>query len=328
MKPVPGMDIREALAHVEPQLKQVESVIADQLKDAHPSIRPVLDAFRFSGKMIRPALVLLSGLCCGKISDAHIRTAAVLEMIHSATLLHDDVIDQGQQRRRSQTVNALHGNEAAVLLGDWLLSHVFRMCPDLDGRVVPRIAQMTCRVCEGELRQIIQRGNWQLDQQQYFEIIHQKSAALFATCCWSGAILAGAEEKIAEIFEQYGLSLGIAFQITDDVLDINGDPAQTGKLACRDILQGELTLPLIHYLSYLDTAERQPFIDQLKQGRLSSRQLKHQLQQTSSLSFAITKAGDFANEAIERLSGLNGQFQPRAIEALKIAARFSVERLH
>ena len=148
-----------------------------------------------SGKMIRPGLVLLAGRCCGKITDTHIRVAAVIEMIHNATLLHDDVIDEGKKRRGLPTINSLWGNESAVLLGDFMLSRVFKMCAELESQVANVIAAAAVRLCEGELRQVVQKHNWQLSETEYIDVITEKSAVLFSSSCLLGALLAGASES-------------------------------------------------------------------------------------------------------------------------------------
>ncbi|HUT47210.1 MAG TPA: polyprenyl synthetase family protein, partial [Sedimentisphaerales bacterium] len=181
-----------------------------------------------SGKMIRPGLVLLAGRCCGKITDNHIRVAAIVEIIHNATLLHDDVIDEGKQRRGLPTINSLWGNESAVLLGDFLLSRVFKMCADLESKVANVIATAAVRLCEGELRQVVQKHNWQLSETEYIDVITEKSAVLFSSSCMLGGLLAGASESQAQSLADFGLNAGIAFQITDDLLDIVGDESKTG----------------------------------------------------------------------------------------------------
>jgi len=151
-----------------------------------------------SGKMIRPGLVLLAGRCYGEITDNHIRVAAIIEIIHNATLLHDDVIDEGKQRRGLPTVNSLWGNESAVLLGDFLLSRVFKMCAELDSQVANVIAAAAVRLCEGELRQVVQKHNWQLNETEYIDVITEKSAVLFSSSCMLGGLLSGASESQAQ----------------------------------------------------------------------------------------------------------------------------------
>jgi octaprenyl-diphosphate synthase len=203
---------------------------------------------RFRGKRLRPTLVLLSGKATGGINDAHVIIATVVEMVHMATLVHDDVLDEAELRRKGATLNHLRGNEAAVLLGDYLISHSYHLCSSLNSQSASRqIARTTNQLCEGELLQIENRNNLKLDEQTYFRIITRKTAVLCGTCCRLGAELAGAPKEIADAMETYGISLGIAFQIQDDVLDLVGDVRQVGKTLGSDLEKCKLTLPLIHF---------------------------------------------------------------------------------
>jgi octaprenyl-diphosphate synthase len=209
----------------------------------------VLHVSRFRGKMLRPLLVLLAGQACGKLDDPHIVLATVVEMVHMATLVHDDVLDEAELRRRGATINHLRGNEAAVLLGDYLISHSFHLCSSLDSQFASRvIGRTTNQVCEGELLQIHNRNNLELDEQTYLQIITFKTAVLCAACCLLGASFAGADEPTVERMRQYGLAIGTAFQIQDDILDIAGDQTTVGKTLGIDLDKGKLTLPIIHFL--------------------------------------------------------------------------------
>ncbi len=267
------------------------------------------------GKMIRPGLVLLAGGAVGKITDEHIRIAAIMEMIHNATLLHDDVIDEGQRRRGQATVNSLWGNESAVLLGDFLLSKVFKMCADLEPEVVKIIATAAARTCEGELRQMAQRENWQLNETEYIDIITEKSAALLSSCCCLGGLLAGVGETEVRLLSDFGLNFGIAFQITDDLLDIIGDEAKTGKTIGNDVDKSKLTLAVIHLLGALDEKGRSAAINSLcdKAGLIKM------LRSYGSLEYAYSRAQEFVAKAIVSLAGLR---ESDAKEALVETARF------
>jgi octaprenyl-diphosphate synthase len=204
---------------------------------------------RFRGKMLRPMLVLLAGKACGQTTDAHVTLATVVEMVHMATLVHDDVLDEAELRRKGATINHLRGNEAAVLLGDYLISHSYHLCSSLQSQFASRlIARTTNQVCEGELLQIDNRNNLNLDEDTYYQIITHKTASLCAACCTLGATFAGATERQVRAMERYGLSIGIAFQIQDDILDLVGDTTTVGKTLGIDIEKGKLTLPIIHFL--------------------------------------------------------------------------------
>jgi len=304
------------------ELGQVKELINEQLlccPDEIGVVRLVEHLNGCGGKMIRPGLVLLAGGAVGKITYKHIRIAAIMEMIHNATLLHDDVIDEGQRRRGQATVNSLWGNESAVLLGDFLLSKVFKMCTDLEPQVAKIIATAAARTCEGELRQIAQRENWQLSETEYIGIITEKSAALFSSCCYLGGLLGGAGEVEVRMLSDFGLNLGIAFQITDDLLDIIGDEVKTGKTLGSDVDKNKLTLAVIHLLGVMDEKGRIAVINSLcnKAGMVEM------LRSSGSLEYAYSKAQEFVARAIAPLAGLR---ESDAKEALIETARFIGQR--
>ena len=259
----------EPFSTVAESLAQVQSVIIEQLSCSPQTagIEQMLGHIRSrSGKMLRPGLVLLSGLCCGKIGPEHIQVAAIFEIIHEATLLHDDVIDDADKRRGQYALNKLYGNESAVLLGDFLLSRVFGMSADLPSDIAKEIASAAGRTCQGELNQNLQKKNWQLNEDQYIEIITDKTAAIFGSCCQIGAQLGGADENMSQRIGSYGLNLGIAFQIVDDVLDIIGDEEKAGKTLGTDLSATKPTLPLIHLLGSVSESKRKEIIDIVDSG--------------------------------------------------------------
>jgi octaprenyl-diphosphate synthase len=232
------------------ELAAVEAAFEEELASDVACVNTLVKhVSRFRGKMLRPTLVLLSGRACGGVTEAHTVLATVVEMVHMATLVHDDVLDEAELRRKGATINHLRGNEAAVMLGDYLISHSFHLCSSLDSQFASRmIGRTTNQVCEGELLQIANRNNLELDEETYLEIITRKTASLCATCCMLGARYAGAGDVRVSQLELFGLSLGIAFQIQDDILDITGDAGSVGKTLGLDLEKGKLTLPLIHFL--------------------------------------------------------------------------------
>ena len=280
-----------------------------------------------SGKMIRPGLVLLAGRCCGKITDKHISVAAIVEMIHNATLLHDDVIDEGKQRRGLPTINSLWGNESAVLLGDFLLSHVFKMCAELESKVADVIATAAVRLCEGELRQVVQKHYWKLNEAEYIDVITEKSAVLFSSSCFLGGFLAGASESQAKSLADFGLNAGIAFQITDDLLDIVGDESKTGKTLGSDVDKHKLTLALIHLLKAVDEREKNTIINSfLDRGdsKYDKNALLEILGRYGSLEYARGRAREFVAAAKRALAALK---QNDAKDALIETAEFMAGRV-
>lgn len=225
---------------------------------------------RYRGKMLRPSLVLLSAAAArpdlSRAAEPHLVLATVVEMVHMATLVHDDILDEADIRRRGATINHLSGNEAAVMLGDYLISHAYHLCSSLEDQSVARgVADTTNTICEGELLQLANRRNWRLDERTYFEIIRRKTASLCGTCCRLSARLAGAKPGVGDGLASYGEKLGIAFQIIDDVLDVVGDPETVGKTLGRDLDKGKLTLPLIRYLSKADPSDAAEWLEEAEE---------------------------------------------------------------
>jgi octaprenyl-diphosphate synthase len=276
-----------------------------------------------NGKMLRPGMVLLAGECFAPLTEEHVRVSAMLEMIHHATLLHDDVIDEGRKRRGIPTANSLWGNECAVLLGDFILSQVFRMAADLDPAIAKILAQTAMRVCEGELRQTVQKRNWQLSEAQYVEIITEKSASFFGGCCRLGAMLSGADQERIESLARFGVLAGIAFQITDDLLDIGGDEHRMGKTSQSDLAKDKPTLAVIHLLAAMDPARKAQVSTLLDSAGRSRRELVNLLEQQGSLQYARRRAADYVAQATGELQNVPAS---PAKEALIETAHFLANR--
>ena len=249
---------------IAPQMLAVDRLFGRELQSDLPCVNVLVrHVARFRGKMLRPSLLLLWGKACcngsgADLTDAHVTVATVVEMVHMSTLVHDDVLDEAELRRKGATINHLRGNEAAVLLGDYLISHSYHLCSSLDSQFASRlIGRTTNEVCEGELLQIDNRNNLDLDEETYLKIITRKTASLTAACCLLGAKLSGASEGTIRQADTFGRSLGIAFQIQDDILDIIGDAGDVGKTLGLDIEKVKLTLPIIHFLRTAPREHRQ-----------------------------------------------------------------------
>jgi octaprenyl-diphosphate synthase len=315
---------------IDEQLSRVRNLINQQLTSHVKAgdINGLLEHISSSsGKMIRPGLVLLAGRCCGKITDKHISVAAIIEMIHNATLLHDDVIDEGKKRRGLPTINSLWGNESAVLLGDFILSHVFKMCAQLESRVSDVIATAAVRLCKGELRQVVQKRYWQLNEAEYIDVITEKSAVLFSSSCFLGGFLAGARESQAKSLADFGLNAGIAFQITDDLLDIAGDESKTGKTLGSDVDKHKLTLAVIHLLKTVDEREKNTIINSFldtRDAQYDKNALLETLDRYGSLEYARNRARESVTAAKRALAGLK---QNDAKDALIEIAEFMAGRV-
>ncbi len=292
------------------QLAQVETRFAAELVSDLPCVNDLArHVERYRGKMLRPMLVLLSGLAIKpeeELTEAQRVVAAVVEMVHMATLVHDDVLDESAVRRKGETINHLRGNESAVMLGDYLISHSYNLCSSIDSPVPARtIAQTTNTLCEGELLQLSNRNNWSLDEQTYFEIIRRKTAALCGASCRLGGLLGGATAMQAEALNAYGEKIGIAFQIIDDVLDLTGDQDVVGKSLGKDLEKGKLTLPLIHRLETAPPAEHQQLLDLLRaedEGRFET--IGRLLASSDSVHHARQRAEQFIERAKATLATL------------------------
>lgn len=306
-------------------LQRVCQVFDDELFSELPVVNELIEHVRqYRGKLLRPALVLLTGRACGTQTDEHITLAAVVEMVHMATLVHDDVLDEADMRRRSPTINMLRGNEAAILLGDYLISHAFHLCSALDSQYASRtIGAATNVVCEGELHQVHHRGDIDLRMDQYLEIITRKTASLIGTCCKLGAHYAGADEQTAHRLERYGLDLGVAFQITDDVLDIAGQENHVGKTLGRDLEELKLTLPVIHSLNTGKTDHVARLRSLLAQPQPDRDILRELLLASDSIDYSLRSASQHVESAICQLQELPPS---EARETLNHLARMVVNR--
>lgn len=250
------------------ELDQATRLFQHELHAEHPFVRDLCNHVeRFRGKQLRPALLLLIARACGDVRPAHHVLAAVVEMVHLATLVHDDVLDEAELRRRAPTVSRRWGNESAVLLGDFLFSHAYRLCSTLQDQFASElIAATAVRLTVGELIQVGRGHDFTLDETEYYEIIDGKTASLLGACGLLGARYAGADELTVARMSDFGLMLGKAFQIVDDVLDLLGDERVAGKTLGRDLEKGKLTLPLIHCLRRGPRPQRAKMLDLLNNG--------------------------------------------------------------
>jgi octaprenyl-diphosphate synthase len=305
--PPPKLDIFPAPRDlVASDLEEVERILATTLQSRRSHVARLVSHLRnYRGKRLRPTLLLLTARVCGSVNSAHHVLAAVVEMIHTATLVHDDVLDNARIRRHRATVNAGWGNESSVLLGDFLFTHAFHLASTVDARACRLIGEATNRVCEGELQQVSERGNLSLTEEGYLDIIDGKTAELTACCCRLGAVYSGADPVTIEGLSRYGRYLGIAFQIADDLLDLVGDEATTGKSLGSDIEQQKLTLPIIRLLRdaapEIGSRLRQILADP---GNHKRELLRPYLTETDALAYAQARAQEFSARARDELVSL------------------------
>lgn len=276
MKPAsklePRIDKAEALKAtfelINSQLYSVEERIRQQARAFDPAVEGyVAYAIESHGKRLRPALALLAGGATGNIGPSHFDLAVVVELIHAATLVHDDILDGADKRRGQPTANAKWGNAISVLLGDCLFAHALKLSTSFqNGEIGRRIAHAASDVCSGEIIQTQRRFDLKLSVPDYYKIIEMKTAALFAVACELGAFINEASPEIINALRIFGLRLGTAYQIYDDVLDLAGDEMKVGKTLGSDLRKGKLTLPILHLLQTSDDADRQRFSEIILNG--------------------------------------------------------------
>ncbi len=301
---VPLLDLEAIYEPISQALARTEEVITRELAADGEYAGEVAKALiQGKGKRLRPALLLFSARVDCFPSQASYVAAAAMEMIHVATLVHDDVIDEAALRRDEKTVNSVFGNKIAILLGDFLYAKASNMLSSLgDAKLLQWISNATTQMCLGEFTQAYLRETPNLSEAYYLELIHKKTARLIAACCQSGAYLARASKEEQELLYQFGLNFGMAFQIVDDYLDITGDEKTLGKPCGLDLLRGKVTLPIIDL--YHSLPEQKDFLERLYTVGIQNgemRKLKDLLVESGSLERAMNRARGYMNAAKENL---------------------------
>ncbi len=318
----PQVTAHRIFSLIAPELSLVESEFERQARSNIQVVSYIGDYLRASGgKRVRPALTLLSTYALGGDASREnvIRMATVMEFLHTATLVHDDIIDNAETRRNRPSINSRFGNQTAVLMGDWLYMSAFetslaeRSLPVLD-----ILTRVTRKMTEGELIQLTLLGSADITEEQYFDVLRRKTAYLFSACCEIGAILAGGSEAEQHALRDYGLYLGMAFQLTDDLLDFTSFEHVLGKAAGVDLLEGKVTLPLIYLLeknpeqrAHLQTVMRRGNYDEV-----SRESLLQVADESGALHRARARAVSFAEAACEVLSALKASAYREALRAL------------
>lgn len=270
------------------------------------------------GKRLRPMLVLLAARAMGYGGPHHIGLAAVVEFIHTSTLLHDDVVDASNMRRGKDSANAIWGNEASVLVGDFLYSRAFQMMVRADNMRIQRVfAEATNRIAEGEVLQLLNVHDPDTDETRYFDVIERKTARLFEAAAEIGGILAEAADEQLAALREYGMQLGTAFQLIDDVLDYDADEKEFGKHIGDDLAEGKPTLPLIFAMREGNADERQLIRDAIENGGLENIDpVMHAVRRTGALDYTRAKAEAAARSAKTVLSSLPQNDFTRALSAI------------
>jgi octaprenyl-diphosphate synthase len=325
-QPAPALGLTDIQALVAEDMAAVNHLIRTRLASDVVLINQISEhIIAAGGKRLRPMLVLLAARALGYRGSDHVQTAAIIEFIHTSTLLHDDVVDESDLRRGRKTANALWGNAASVLVGDFLYSRSFQLMVELDRMPIMRIlANTTNAIAEGEVLQLLHVHNPDTDEAAYLRVIERKTAVLFAAATRLGALLAGADEDRQAALERYGLALGYAFQIADDVLDYTADSAALGKNLGDDLAEGKATLPLIHALARVDVDTRARIARAIEEGDTGALpEIVSAIRSSGSLDYSMDVARRYADQAIAALHALPESPQLAALRGL---ALYAVER--
>jgi len=326
--PAARLDLPAIQALAAGDMAAIDALIRDRLASDVVLINQVAEHIvSAGGKRLRPMLVMLAGRATGTVGAEHHQLAAIVEFIHTSTLLHDDVVDESDLRRGRSTANAIWGNAASVLVGDFLYSRSFQLMVELDRMPVMRIlADTTNRIAEGEVLQLLHVRNPDTDEAAYLNVIERKTAVLFAAGTQLGALASGADEATQQALYDYGMQLGYAFQIADDVLDYSGDADALGKNLGDDLAEGKATLPLIHAMAQAAPDVRARLRTIVETGDTDALpEVLAAIDAAGSLDYSRARALAYAEAADRALAGLGDN---AAAAALRGLARYAVERGH
>ena len=325
-----SLDAKEIFKLVAPELKEVERTLQEEAQTALPLINDINRYLHNSGgKRLRPALLLLAAKLCDYDRDSLIRLGVVVEFIHVATLVHDDILDNADTRRGRPSVNAHWGNQVTVLMGDWLYMTSFELAVrERNFRILDVLIEVTRKMVEGELMQMERRGRAEVTAQEQLGICFRKTACLFSSCTQMAGILGGLEADGEEKLRTYGASLGMAFQLIDDLLDYTSDRKALGKPVLKDLEEGRVTLPIIFLLERADKQEREFVLEVVAQGNFSEankREIIRLVESHGTLRQARELAKEYARQAKAALEGFPDSIYRSAL--LKVPD-FVLERTH
>lgn len=314
-------------APIKDDLKRFEKVFRDAMRSHIPLLDKVTQYITKSkGKQMRPMFVLLSARIAGEINESTYRSATLIELLHTATLVHDDVVDDSNERRGFFSINALWKNKIAVLVGDYLLSQGMMLSLENNDFEMLRIVSRAVKeMSEGELLQIEKARRLDVQEQVYFDIIQKKTASLIASCCAVGTASTGADKAMIERMHNFGTYVGIAFQIKDDIFDFE-DSRQIGKPTGIDIKERKMTLPLIYLLNNSDKLQKRTIINLVKNHHdnpLKVKEVVEMVRRSGGLEYADKKMHEYIDLALLQLEGLP---QTPALESLKLLVDYSIHR--
>ena len=301
---------------VQPFLDEVTDRLQSAVEAFDPEIATFVQyALASQGKQLRPLLVALSGRAAGGLNAQHVQAAVIIEMVHLATLVHDDVVDGAEVRRRRPTLAANWGNKVSVLAGDCLFAEALKLAATMPSNdVCLLVSQATKVVCSGEIRQTLQRGNFQLSREEYFELVGMKTAALFALACELGACLTNEDDKATQkTLREYGELLGTAFQIYDDCLDVFGTEDKAGKSLGTDLATGKATLPMLLALERANEIERKSWLAMLQAGESQADIVRERLVAKDIPAACRMVVAGFVAQAISAAKDLPGASEPLVV---------------
>lgn len=321
------MEMKAIIGPIREELEATKQVLHDTLES---EVALVSDMARYivalKGKMLRPILVLLSTKACGEVADGAMKAAAGLELIHVATLIHDDIVDESEVRRGMPALHSLWSSRASILMGDYLLSHAFSLFVGIRSQeTLDILARATVRLSSGEIHQIQQSGGLETAEEVYFKVIGDKTASLFTAGCEMGPVFTNGDDGLRRKMAAFGENLGLAFQITDDILDFEGTEEETGKPPGSDLRGKHLTLPLIYALRSASPDEAKQIEKVIEDDNWTEKwqQILDFIRTHGGVEYASQKAGEYAQRAGDQLTGLSDS---PAKEALLNLVSYAVRR--
>ncbi len=313
----------------QPHLEQIYSPIDEELKafslrlekelaSSDPLIHDIhAHILKMSGKFLRPALTLLTSRIEGKKPEEPVRLAAAIELIHTATLVHDDIIDDSQFRRNQPSVHARWGRDISIISGDYLYAKAFLLLASLNDPFLNQaFASCAHIMCEGEMKQVEKRNQFLMSEEEYLKIIHQKTAALFQAACMGGAYYSGTSQENIQALGQYGFGLGMGFQIMDDCLDLIGETKKLGKSTGLDLTKNDVTLPLLYLLQGMDASSRQSLVLGMQDGSVDYQKIKALAIEQKAVERAIARARGYIENALQNLKGIPPSAYQQSLEQL------------
>ncbi len=312
--------VAELLAPVAADMERMRAVLVEQVRSSSGAVSDMTDHVgRFRGKQLRAGLLLLSGEATGNATDEHPTVAAIVEMIHLATLVHDDILDGAKVRRRVACVNERWDNQVAVLLGDFLYARAFALSTDLSSRLCSRVlAETTRTICVGEIEQSTRRYDFDLTQDAYERLCGAKTASLYAAACELGARYPAGNEDAGARMRAFGHEIGLAFQIVDDCLDVVGDESVVGKTVGTDVEDGKVTLPVLYTYAQASEAERGRIRDVFTMPGLEgrARRLREVCDLGPGIEYTMARACELVARARQRLLALPAGAARTALERI------------